>query len=104
MRISEELGESAKHNSYHGDINPGFGTARGDFIVANQAALFHQPAKSTFHDPTTTQDLESLGLAQPRHNFYQQLGAVSPDPAGKLRAAVAAVHPQQAQPSKPAQH
>jgi hypothetical protein len=104
MRISQELSESAKHNSNHGDIYPRLGTAVGDFIVANQAALFHQSAKSTFHDPTTTQDFESLGLAQSRHHFYHQLGAVSSDPAGKLRTAVAAVHPEQAQPSKPAQH
>jgi len=54
MRISEESGESAKHNSSHGDINPRFGTVAGDFIVANQAALFHQPAKS--HVPRSNDD------------------------------------------------
>jgi hypothetical protein len=43
MRL--QLSQSAQHNSDHADAQPSLGVSGLDFIVANQAAMFHKPAE-----------------------------------------------------------
>lgn len=54
----EVSSQAPELNSDHGDIDPSFGAGFGGFVLAYQAALAHQPTKSTFHDPATRQDGE----------------------------------------------
>ena len=61
MRNAEQSGQSAEHDSYHGDMDPGFGAGLGAFVVADQSAVTHEPAEGALDDPSLGQDLESLG-------------------------------------------
>ena len=101
---AEESSQSAELNSYHGDINPGFGAGLGSFVITDQSPLAHQPAEGAFHDPTARQYGEAGGIVGAFDDRDRQFGAESLDPLSKRLPGVAAIHPQEAQPSKPTQH
>jgi len=100
----KESSQSAELNSDHGDIDPGFGTGLSGFVIAHQSPLAHQPAEGAFHDPAARQDFEAHRGIGAFDDLDRQLGAESLDPVSERLAGVAAIHPQEAQPSEPTQH
>ena len=100
----EQSSQSAELDSYHRDIDPGFGAAFGGFIIPNQTALVHQPAEGTLHHPAAGQHFETRQLVRTLDDFNVELGTPALDPVGKGRSALAAIDPEQAQPVKPDQH
>ena len=102
--MSEELGQSAELNTDHGDIDPGFGAGLGGFVIAHESPLTHEPAEGAFHDPAARQHFEADGIVGAFDDLDHQLRAESLDPLGERFAGIAAVHPQDAEPSEPAQH
>ena len=100
----EASSQSAELNSYHRDINPGFGACLGGFVIAHQSPLPHQPAKGAFHDPAVGQYFETGEVIRTFDHLDGQFRAESLDPLGEGLAGVAPIHPQNAQPGKPAQH
>ena len=101
--IAEESGQPAELDAYPGDMDPGCGAGFGRFVVAHQPPLAHEPAEGALHHPTSWPHLKSLGRIRAFDHLHFQLGAQLFDPLRKRVAAVAAVHPQQAQPGAPAQ-
>ena len=89
--IAEESSEAAELDSYHRDVNPSFGAARGAFVVADQTPLAHQPAEGAFHHPAAGQHLESAHVIGTFDHLHFQLGADALDPLREGRAAVAAI-------------
>ncbi len=100
----EESGQSAELNSYHGDIDPSFSAGRSGFVITHQTPLAHQPAESTLHDPAMGQDFEACEVIRTFDDLDGQFGAETLDPLGEGFASVAAIHPQDPQPSEPTQH
>ena len=100
----KESSQSAELDSYHRDIDPSLGAGCGGFIIAHQAALTHQPAEGSFHNPAARQNFETHGGVGAFDDRDDQLGTKSFDPFGEGLASVAAIHPQNAKPSEPAQH
>ena len=100
----EELSQSAELNSYHRDIDPSFGAGFGGFVIACEAAVPHQPAEGSLHDPAERQDFEACGIVRTLDDGDSQLGAQAFDPVGEGLTGVAAIHPEDAQPSEPTQH
>ena len=99
-----ESSQTAELNADHGDIDPSFGAGLRGFIIAYQSPLVHQPSKSSLHNPTVRQDFKAhrgIGALDDRD---RQFGAECLDPSGESFACVAAIHPQDAEPSEPAQH
>ena len=99
----EESSQSAELNSYHRDIDPGFGAGFGGFVIAHQSPLAHQPAEGSLHDPAAWQDFEARDVVRTFDDRDGQLGAQPFDPWSEGFAGVAAIHPQDAQPGEPAQ-
>jgi hypothetical protein len=64
----------------------------------------HQPTEGALDDPATGQDFEPLGGIGAFDNFNRQLGPEAFDLLGEGFAGVTTIHPQDAQPSEPAQH
>ena len=83
MRDAEGLGQSAEHEAYHGDVDPALGAGFGAFVVADEAAVAHEPAEGPFDDPAPGQDLEALGRFVAPDDLYDELGAVAPGPPGR---------------------
>jgi|ERR1035438_9885711 hypothetical protein len=102
--MSEPSSQSAELNSDHRDIDPSFGAGHSGFAITNQSALPHQPAKSSLYDPAAWQDLEASSIIGTFDDLDRQFGAKPLDPLGERLAGVAAIHPQDAEPSEPAQH
>src|ERR1044071_54938 len=100
------LSQSAKHDSDHADVKPGFGMGRLDFIVAHQATMFHKPAKSPLDNPAFWQSRKAAPGLVPRHDFQPQRArfAVRRHPSGEIISTVALIGPQTAQPPKASQH
>ena len=97
-------GQSAEHDSYHGNIDHRRRTGFRALVIAHQAPLFHQPAKRALHYPAPGQHLKSLDSVAPAHDLHHQLRADRPHPVGKGRARIAAIDPHNPQPGKPPQH
>ena len=51
-KVKSPGSEPPQHQVYHGDINHGFAAFWQHFIVLAQAAIFAQPAKRSFDNPT----------------------------------------------------
>src|SRR5450432_2279102 len=102
--MSEESSESAELNTDPGDIDPGFGAGLGGFVIAHESPLTHEPAEGAFHYPAARQHFEADGIVGAFDDLDHQLRAESLDPLGERFAGIAAVHPQDAEPSEPAQH
>src|SRR5512135_3437073 len=101
---AEESSESAELNSDHGDVDPSLGTGCSSFVIAHQSPLVHQPAEGALDDPAASQYFEALGGIGTFDDFDGQFGTEALDPVGKVLACVATIHPQDAQPSEPAQN
>jgi hypothetical protein len=100
----EESSQSAELNSDHGDIDPSFGAGLGGFVIACESPVPHQPAEGSLHDPAERQNFEARGIVRTFDDRDGQLGAQSLDPLSEGLAGVAAIHPEDAQPSEPTQH
>ena len=53
-------GESFARETYHGEVDHGFGAGLGGFVVADKAAVAHQPAGDAFDDPALGQDVVAI--------------------------------------------
>ena len=102
--MSEESGQAAELNSYHSDIDPSFGAGRSSFVITDQSALTHQPAKGALHDPASRQHFETRGSIGTFDNLDRQFGAKLLDPLSEGFAGIATIDPQDAEPSEPAQY
>ena len=100
----KESSQSAELNSYHGDIDPSFGAGLRGFVITHQSPLAHQPAERSFHDPAARQDFKAHSGVGTFDDRDRQFGAESLDPLGEGLPSVAAIDPQDAEPSEPAQH
>ena len=89
---------------YHGDKDPGFGAGFSVFVIPNQPTVAHEPAEGSLDHPAVGQHFEAAGVVGAFDDLDHQLGAEFLDPLGKGIAGVATIHPQEAQPSEPAQH
>jgi hypothetical protein len=99
-----ESSQSAELNSDHGDIDPSFSTGLRGFIIAHQSPLAHQPSEGAFDNPTVWQYFEARDVIRTFDDLDFQFRAEPLDPLGESFTCVAAIHPQDAQPSEPAQH
>ena len=99
-----ELSQSAELNSDPGDPDPSFGARLGGLVLAHQSAMVHQPAQGPLHHPTIWQDPKAFRIIGTLDHLHVQFGAQALDPVREGLAGVPAIHPQNAQPSKPAQH
>ena len=102
--ISEESGESADLNSYEGEVDKGLSAFDGGFIVADQAAMPHEPAEGPLNHPTAGQNLEAPGGVRTLHDFNLERWTQRFDPFGKCLTGVATVSPDEAQPTQPAEY
>lgn len=75
MRNADGSGQATEHDSYHGDRDPGYGAGLGAFVIADQAAVTHEPAEGAFHDPPLGQDFEALGRVTAFDDLDHELGA-----------------------------
>src|SRR2546428_799562 len=96
--LPEELGQSSQLDSYHCEVDPRFGTGFALFIITHQASVAHQPTERSFHDPTPGQHFESLHIIGSLDDFDLELRSQLLHPLREIRAAVASVDPQPAQP------
>ena len=98
---SSYRGEAPDHESNHANPQHGLTMIQADLIVGAQAARFAEPAEGSFHDPAFGQDVETLGVVAPPHNFQMQFaeGPQLFDPMDE-RAQVAAVGPDDLQAPK----
>ena len=71
-------------------------------MVADQAAVAHEPAEGPFDDPAAGEHMEAFGLGGALDDFGLQFRAKFPDGAGELRTGVAAVDPELPEPGEPA--
>ena len=102
--MNDELScQSAELNSDHRDVNPSLGTGLCGFVIAHQSPLVHQPAEGALDDPAASQYFEAFGGVGAFDDVDSQFGTETLDPVGKGLAGVATIHPQDAQPSEPAQ-
>ena len=104
FKMSEESGQAAELNSYHSDIDRSFGAGRSSFVITDQSALTHQPAKGALHDPASRQHFETRGSIGTFDNLDRQFGAKLLDPLSEGFAGIATIDPQDAEPSEPAQY
>jgi hypothetical protein len=86
--------KSAKHKSDHGDVDEGLTVVRPLFIVAAEAAAFHEPAKGPLNDPALGQDLESSLVLGSVNDFQldSTTGTQEPQPVDQL-AGISAIGP-----------
>ena len=99
-----ESSQSAELNSDHGDIDLSLGAGLRGFIIAHQSPLAHQPSEGTFDDPAVWQYSEARDIIRTFDDRDFQFRAEPLDPLGESFTCVAAIHPQDAEPSQPAQH
>ena len=85
IRVPEELGQSAKLNSYHCDIDPSFGAGFRPLVIAHQTPVAHEPAEGPLHDPPPGQDLEARDIVGAFDDFNIQFWAQTSHPLGKFR-------------------
>ena len=99
------LGQPAKHNSDHRDVNPSFGMWRFDFIVAHQTTMLGKPAKGSFNQPALGQHAEATPALVPMNDFQPQRArfAMGGHPGGEIFSGVTLVGPQATQPVKAGQ-
>ena len=71
-------------------------------MVADQAAVAHEPAEGPFDGPAAGEHMEAFGLGGALDGFGLQFRAKFPDGAGELRTGVAAVDPELPEPGEPA--
>jgi len=90
--MSDESGQMAKLNSYHCDIDPRFGAGRSGFVITDQSALTHQPAKGALHDPAARQHFETNGSIRTFDDLDRQLGAKLLDPLSEGFTGIAESH------------
>jgi len=95
--------ESAELNSYHGDVYQSLCAGLRGLVIAHQSPLAHQPAEGSLDDPAVRQNLESFGVIGAFYNLDRQFMAKPLDPLGEVFPGVATIHPEDAQPSEPAQ-
>ena len=100
---AEESSQTAELNSDHRDVDPSFGAGLGGFVITDESALVHQPAKGSLHDPAPSQYFEAFGGVGAFNDLDGQFGVESFDPMGKGFAGIAPIHPEDAQPGEPAQ-
>ena len=72
-------------------------------MVADQAAVAHEPAEGPFDDPAAGEHMEAFGLGGALDDSGLQFRAKFPDGAGELRTGVAAVDPELPEPGEPAE-
>jgi len=99
----DESSQAAELNSYHRDINPSLGARLGGFVIADQSPLTHQPTEGTFHHPAVGQYFKACEVVRTFDDLNRQFRAEPLDPLGEGLAGITAIHPQDAQPGKPAQ-
>lgn len=99
------LGQPPDHDTNHGNIDPRLGVFGLGFVVPHQAAMFHEPTEGAFHDPALGQHDEAALILKAGHHLQPQGPglAVRRHPRSQLRAVIALVGPQAAQPPKPTQ-
>jgi len=97
---AEESGQSAEHDSYQRDEDPGGGAGLTLLVVANQAAVLHQPGESAFDDPALGQHAEAADVVVAFDHLHFQLGTLRSHPVGELGTGVAAIDPELAQPGE----
>ena len=102
--VPEKLGQSAKLNSYHCDVDPSFGAGFRPLVIAHQTPVAHQPAEGPLHDPPPGQDLEAGDIVGAFDDLNVQFWAQSSHPLGEFGAAISPVDPHLAQPREPAEH
>src|SRR5258708_24332947 len=98
--MNMDSGQLAEHDSNHADVQPSLRMGGLDFIMTDQAAMFHKPTKSPLDNPAFRQGRKAAPVFVSRHDFQAQgIGfAMRGHPAGELIAAVALVGPETAQP------
>jgi len=96
------LGQTAEHDAEHDEMNPSFGTLGFDFVIANQATMFHEPAKGSLDDPSFGKDEKAPGVDS-GDNLQAQGTAptVRGHPSLKFFSLVALVGPDASQPTEP---
>src|SRR6266705_2186090 len=53
------LSQAPEHDADHGDVDPGFFTARKHFVVKGSPAPGGKPGKRALHDPAPFEDMEA---------------------------------------------
>src|SRR5262245_32850441 len=99
--ISEESGQSSELNSYHCDVDPSLGTGFGLFVIPDEATMAHEPTEGPFHNPTPREDFEAARAVAAFDHRHRQFWPQPANPLGKVRPAVAAIHPKVPQPGQP---
>ena len=79
----ERSGQSSDLDPYQGEEDKGLGGGRGGFIVADEAAVAHEPAEGTLDDPAASQDGEAAGLVGAFDDRDGELGPEATDPGGE---------------------
>src|SRR3974377_255207 len=93
--------EATELNANHRQVNPGFGTGFGTFIVPHQAPMAHEPAKGAIDNPTARPQRKTGGRVGALDDFYFQFRPVSVYPLAERVSSVAAIHPKPAQFGEP---
>jgi len=66
--------DSAEHDADEGEIEPGLGVVGFDFVMPDQAALFHKPAEGALDDPAFGQDYEVFEFVPTNDVHLQRAG------------------------------
>jgi hypothetical protein len=88
------LGEAAKHEADHGDVNHRLAGVGEVLVVFAQPALAPEPAKGALDDPSTWQHLEAFDVVGALHDLHVDWVSFAEraDPGDQL-ASVATVCP-----------
>ena len=70
-------------------------------MVADEAAVTHEPAEGAFDDPAVGEELEALGRVGAFDDLDIQLRAETAHPVGELLSGISTVDPELAQPREP---
>src|SRR5204862_7417362 len=75
------------------------------FIVSHQTTMFHQPAESSFNDPTLGQNAEARPAPVPLDDLKPQRTrfGIGGDPGGEVRSGVTLIGRQATQPAEAGQ-
>jgi hypothetical protein len=77
--------DSVKHDVDEGQIKPRLGVFGFDFVVPDQAMIFHEPAKSTLDDPAFGQDNKIPDFVATDDLNLERTGApMNREPLGKI--------------------
>lgn len=80
-------------SSLASQVNPGFGTGLGAFIVPHQAAMAHEPAKSALDNPPARQHRKTGGRIRTLDDFSCSLGQLRVYPLAEGLSRVATYQP-----------